>query len=101
MRELQLWDSTEPVAATFNDIAELAAHCRFRDCRHSSEPGCAVVAAAADGTLAPARLESYRKLQDEQAFLATQQDERGRIEQKRAGRIGAKALRKRLKDKGR
>jgi ribosome biogenesis GTPase / thiamine phosphate phosphatase len=101
MRELQLWDSTEPVAATFNDIAELAAHCRFRDCRHSSEPGCAVVAAAAHGTLAPARLESYRKLQDEQAFLATQQDERGRIEQKRAGRIGAKALRKRLKDKGR
>jgi ribosome biogenesis GTPase len=101
MRELQLWDSTEPAATTFSDIATLAEHCRFRDCRHASEPGCAVVAAAETGTLAPARLESYRKLQDEQAFLATQQDERARLEQKRAGRIGAKALRKRLKDKGR
>ena len=101
MRELQLWDSTEPAATAFTDIAALAAACRFRDCRHSSEPGCAVVAAAGDGTLAPARLDSYRKLQDEQAYLATQQDERARIEQKRVGRIGAKALRKRLKDKGR
>jgi hypothetical protein len=60
-----------------------------------------VIAAAADRTLDAARLESYRKLQQEQSFLAAQQDERARIEQKRAGRIGAKALRKRLKDKGR
>jgi len=101
MRELQLWDSTEPAASAFTDIAGLAAGCRFRDCRHTGEPGCAVMAAAESGTLPSARLESYRKLQAEQAFLATQQDERARIEQKRAGRIGAKALRKRLKDKGR
>lgn len=101
MRELQLWDATEPPVTAFADIAELAEQCRFRDCRHASEPGCAVIAAADAGTLPPARLESYRKLQGEQAFLATQQDERARIEQKRAGRIGAKALRKRLKDKGR
>ena len=53
------------------------------------------------GTLPAARLESFRKLQAEQSFLAAQQDERARIEQKRAGKIGAKALRKRLKDKGR
>jgi ribosome biogenesis GTPase len=101
MRELQLWDSNEPAAATFTDIAALADDCRFRDCRHAGEPGCAVVAAAASGTLSLARLESYRKLQQEQASLATRQDERARIDQKRAGRIGAKALRKRLKDKGR
>lgn len=101
LRELQLWESTEPAETTFTDVAALAAHCRFRDCRHTSEPGCAVAAAAADGTLSAARLESYRKLQAEQTFLATQQDERARIEQKRAGRIGAKALRKRIKDKGR
>lgn len=86
MRELQLWESSEPAASAFTDIASLAEGCRFRDCRHLSEPGCAVGAAAAAGTLSPARLESFRKLQDEQAVLATQQDERARIEQKRAGR---------------
>lgn len=101
MRELQLWESSGSGAGAFSDIDALAEGCRFRDCRHATEPGCAVVAAAAAGTLAPSRLESFRKLQGEQAFLATQQDERARIEQKRAGRIGAKALRKRLKDKGR
>ncbi|HET7695251.1 MAG TPA: ribosome small subunit-dependent GTPase A [Vicinamibacterales bacterium] len=99
MRELQLWEAAEPAATAFSDIAALADHCRFRDCRHLSEPGCAVVAAAAGGTLAQGRLASFRKLQDEQTFLASQQDERARIEQKRAGRIGAKALRKRVRDK--
>ena len=101
MRELQLWESTETVAGAFSDIDGLAVGCRFRDCRHATEPGCAVIAAAAGGTLPAARLESFRKLQGEQAFLVAQQDERARIEQKRAGKIGAKALRKRLKDKGR
>ena len=101
MRELQLWESTETVAGAFSDIDALAAGCRFRDCRHATEPGCAVAAAAAAGTLPAARLESFRKLQGEQAHLAAQQDERARIEQKRAGKVGAKALRKRLKDKGR
>lgn len=101
MRELQLWESIETVAGAFSDIDVLAAGCRFRDCRHATEPGCAVVAAAAAGTLPAARLESFRKLQGEQAHLAAQQDERARIEQKRAGKIGAKALRQRLKDKGR
>ena len=101
MRELQLWDAGESVAGAFADIDALADGCRFRDCRHRAEPGCAVVAAVAAGTLPAVRLESFRKLQDEQAFQATQQDERARLEQKRAGRIGAKALRSRLKDKGR
>jgi ribosome biogenesis GTPase len=100
MRELQLWDTGEPVAAAFADIDALAAGCRFRDCVHRSEPGCAVVAAVTAGTLAASRLESFRKLQGEQAFQATQQDERARLEQKRQGRLGAKALRKVLKDKG-
>ena len=60
-----------------------------------------MVAAVAGGTLPALRLESFRKLQQEQAYQATQQDERSRIELKRMGRIGAKALRSRLKDKGR
>jgi ribosome biogenesis GTPase len=101
MRELQLWDAGESVAGAFADIESLAAGCRFRDCRHATEPGCAVVAAVAEGTLPALRLESFRKLQGEQAFQAAQQDERARIDIKRMGKIGAKALRARLKDKGR
>jgi len=101
MRELQLWDTGDAVTEVFSDIDALAEGCRFRDCRHASEPGCAVVAAVADGTLPALRLESFRKLQQEQAYQATQQDERSRIELKRIGKIGAKALRSRLKDKGR
>ena len=100
MRELQLWESGS-LAETFTDIAELAATCRFRDCRHRDEPGCAVTAAVASGELAESRLESFRKLDAERAHVERQQDERALIDRKRQGRVGAKALRKRLKDKGR
>jgi ribosome biogenesis GTPase len=99
MRELQLWDTGEPVAGAFSDIESIGEHCRFRDCRHASEPGCAVIAAVAAGMLPEPRLESYRKLQAEQAFQATQQDERARLEVKRQGKLGARALRKILKHK--
>jgi ribosome biogenesis GTPase len=78
MRELQLWDVTDSVRETFDDVETLAAHCHFTDCRHRDEPRCAVKAAVADGTLAPERLDSYLKLQDELAELAKQQDERAR-----------------------
>jgi ribosome biogenesis GTPase len=101
MRELQLWDRGEPVAGAFADIESIGEGCRFRDCRHGGEPACAVTAAVAAGLLPQARLESYRKLQAEQEFQATQQEERGRLEVKRQGKIGAKALRKIVKDKGR
>jgi ribosome biogenesis GTPase / thiamine phosphate phosphatase len=100
MRELQLWETGEAVADTFADIEELAPGCRFRDCEHRSEPGCAVVAAVATGALPADRLASFHKLADEQMYQAQQQDERAAIEAKRRGRIGAKSLRKRLKEKG-
>ena len=99
MRELQLWETGEAVAGAFADVESIGEGCRFRDCRHASEPGCAVHAAVAAGVLPQARLDSYRKLQTEQAFQATQQDERGRLEVKRRGKIGAKLLRNRVKDK--
>ena len=70
MRELQLVDMEAGVAATFSDIETLAGQCRFNDCRHDSEPGCAVQAAIAAGTLAPRRLENYDKLMREQALNA-------------------------------
>jgi ribosome biogenesis GTPase len=101
MRELQLWDASETIADTFADIEELAAACRFRDCRHTSEPGCAVRAAIAAGELPAVRLESFHKLAAEQAHQDRQKDERAQLDIKRQGRIGAKALRQVLKDKGR
>jgi ribosome biogenesis GTPase len=67
MRELQLWAGQESVEAAFNEIAALAERCRFRDCTHTKETGCAVIAAVADGSLAAARFESYHKLKREAA----------------------------------
>jgi ribosome biogenesis GTPase len=65
LREVQLWASTEDLADSFDDIQALAAGCRFRDCAHAGEPGCAVEAAAIE----PARLANYLKMQKELAHL--------------------------------
>ena len=100
MRELQLWETPERLAGTFADIEEAAVGCKFRDCRHQAEPGCAVRAAVEAGAIPASRLESFHKLAEEQAYQTRQQDERALLEQKRLGRIGSKALRKHLKDKG-
>ena len=76
MRELQLWDTAAAgIDATFADVMELAARCRFSDCSHRSEPGCAIRAALEDGTLTPERWASYEKLQREQAFAARKADQ--------------------------
>jgi len=74
MRELQLWDSEDGVAQAFDDIASLAARCKFRDCTHHREPGCAVAAAITAGSLDPARLENLRKLEAELAFQQRKAD---------------------------
>src|SRR5690606_36243372 len=66
MRELQLWETGEAFAAAFADIERLGANCRFRDCTHRQEPGCAVRAAVETGELRPQRLASYQKLREEQ-----------------------------------
>lgn len=65
MRELQLWAGEDAVDRAFDEIAALAAECRFRDCTHTAEQGCAVQDALAGGALSPARWESYRKLRGE------------------------------------
>jgi ribosome biogenesis GTPase len=80
MRELGLWDADAGVATAFADVAALAARCRFRDCAHQSEPGCAVAAALADGTLDHDRWRSYGKLQRELAHLTRKDDPRERAE---------------------
>jgi ribosome biogenesis GTPase len=65
MRELQLWAGQDSVDQTFSDIAEIAAGCRFRNCSHSGEMGCAVARAIAEGVLSGDRWQSYRKLSAE------------------------------------
>jgi ribosome biogenesis GTPase len=99
MRELQLWDTGDAGGATFGDIEALAGACRFRDCRHRQEPGCAVRGAVAAGTLAAWRLEGYHKLQDEQAHQSRQLDQRALIDEKRRAKAGARALQKRSREK--
>lgn len=68
MRELGLVDVSDALDAVFDDITELAQKCKFRDCAHKTEPGCAVQQAIADGVLDPARLERWAKLQREDAL---------------------------------
>ena len=68
MRELGMWDAGEGLSSAFADIEALAARCRFKDCTHRTEPGCAVRAAVERGELSPARLLSYEKLQTENAW---------------------------------
>ena len=92
LRELQLWDTGEGLGAAFDDIEALAPACRFRDCRHDTEPGCAVKAAVADGRLEDRRLRSYLDLRREQASLAERQDERALLEKKRQGKILARSV---------
>jgi len=82
LRELQLWDAEEGLSQAFADIRLLAAQCRFSDCRHEQEPGCAVRAALHAGTLDPARLENRSKLLREQAFLQRKIDPAARAQEK-------------------
>jgi ribosome biogenesis GTPase len=94
MRELQLWESGAGLEATFDDIEALAAGCRFGDCAHESEPGCAVRAALAEGRLDEGRFASYLKLRAESARLAREQDKRARSEANRKVRSLHRAARK-------
>jgi ribosome biogenesis GTPase len=88
IREIQLWTSEEGMEQAFGDLEALARRCRFRDCRHQDEPGCAVRAALEDGSLAPERLESYRGLERERRFLERRRDERSRrAEERKLGKL--------------
>jgi ribosome biogenesis GTPase len=82
LRELQLWAGEDALHAVFRDVGALASGCRFRDCRHESEPGCAVREAAEAGELSPERLESHAKLQREIRYLERRQDQQARQAEK-------------------
>jgi ribosome biogenesis GTPase len=101
MRELQLWDVTEAAKDTFDDVEQLAASCHFTDCRHKDEPRCAVKAAVANGTLAPERVASYIKLQDELRDLEARKGARAIIDERRRGKVMGRAIKQFYKQRGR
>lgn len=102
IRELQLWSGEEGLERAFEDIEELAVRCRFPDCRHEHEPGCAVRAAARDGCLDARRLESYLKLRREIRFMEIKKDAKARRRQEKvAGRDFAARLKEVKRNKPR
>ena len=76
MRELQMWADEDSLHKAFDDVQQFALECKFRDCTHEAEPGCAVREALEDGALDTDRWQSYQKLQRELAYLARKQDQR-------------------------
>lgn len=97
LREVQLWADEGSLDQAFDDIRQLAAGCRFNDCRHQTEPGCAVRQALDDGRLAPERFAGYRKLERELRSLAIRADARLRQEEGRKWRAIYKAARQRAR----
>jgi ribosome biogenesis GTPase len=104
LRGVGLWDAAVGVGQVFSEIEELARRCRFHDCAHEAEPGCAVLAALEDGSLPVRRLESYRKLLRENQRIVAKTDARLRAEVRRdwkrksaEGRAGMEAKRGRVR----
>ena len=93
MRELQLWADEAVLDSTFAEIAEFAAECRFSDCSHEQEPGCAIKQALADGSLPKERFASYRKLQREIRALEIRKDARLQSEARKEYRRRARRMR--------
>ena len=96
MRELQLWDASDGIAQAFTNVSELAQRCKFRDCTHRTEPGCAVREAMDE-----ARLASYHKLQREEQFLESKQDNALRGQRTKELRKMMKNVNRFYRDRGR
>ena len=97
MRELRLWETEVDIKEAFPDILELAESCKFNDCRHDTEGGCAVRDAVLNGQLAMQRVINYNKLLDEQKDLGQQKILHEKITQNRRAKF--KGGRKRKKKK--
>ncbi|MBD2775088.1 ribosome small subunit-dependent GTPase A [Iningainema tapete] len=93
MREIQIWAGDESLQETFADIEELAQQCRFRDCQHFREPGCAVQQSLVEGRLDYSRFLNYQKLQKEMNYLTRKQDHREHLAEKERWKKITKAMR--------
>ncbi|MFI6212521.1 ribosome small subunit-dependent GTPase A [Nocardia brasiliensis] len=100
LRGIGLWDAAEGIEKTFSDIESLAARCRFGDCAHNGEPGCAVLAAIDSGELTQRRFDSYRKLAKENAWMAARTDQRLQAERHRQLREITKQQRQLYRERG-
>jgi ribosome biogenesis GTPase len=98
LRELQLWSGEEGLQDSFEDIEELAASCRFRDCRHETEPGCAVLSAVGQGTIEQERYESFQKLQSETRYQIKKNNPSTKRMEKELGKKITKQLRAKRRD---
>jgi ribosome biogenesis GTPase len=98
MRELATWDG-DGLAASFADIEAIAAECRFGDCSHRGEPGCAIDVALAEDRLDPRRLDGYRKLVREAAHLERRQDALARNEERRRWKVIHRSVRRHMKER--
>ncbi|MBI2512298.1 MAG: ribosome small subunit-dependent GTPase A [Opitutae bacterium] len=96
MRELQPWQADEALDDVFADIRELTLRCKFTDCSHTTEPGCAVCAALADGSLDLSRWQSYQRLQRETAFEVRRVDRRASQKHKNEWKKITKQFRQRV-----
>ncbi len=96
MRELQLWTDDDGLSRTFDDVEALGAQCRFRNCAHGNEPGCAIRRALDSGSLDAARWRSYLKLKRELRHIAARQDDKANFEQRARGKEFGKLV-KRMK----
>lgn len=99
MRELQMAGSGEGLSNAFADVEALASQCRFRDCSHNSEPGCAIRASIEDGSLDASRYAAYTKLQKEIAYNERRYSENRVAEERKRGREFGKMLKEVLKHK--
>jgi ribosome biogenesis GTPase len=99
IRALEVTGAADGLDDTFAEIADLAASCRFNDCRHEGEPGCAVLAAQERGDLAWDRLEGYRKLEREAAHAARAIDPLARAEERKKWKAIHKSVGVHMKSK--
>jgi ribosome biogenesis GTPase / thiamine phosphate phosphatase len=99
LRGVGLWEASEGLERTFSDIEALAADCRFSDCAHDAEPGCAVRAAIDSGAITERRLDSYRKLARENEWMAARSDKRLRAEREKVWRDISKQHRRMFREK--
>lgn len=101
MRELGLWSSDDGLSDIFADISALTEQCRFRDCSHHEEPGCAVQAAITSGAVDPERAASFLKLLREQAHVAREKDDLARARARQADKRAGRALGRLYRDRER
>lgn len=101
LREIQIWAEAGSVDSVFPEIEALAPKCRYRDCTHTSEPGCAVLAGVEAGEIEADRLDQFRRLRGEQALLDSKLSDRDRAERRRKDRVQGRMYRRVTEEKRR